>query len=131
MDEFVKVHQFNVFSVNHPMQIALAKYLEDENTYLGLSNFYQNKRDLFLGLMEDSRFKFKPSKGTYFQAADYSEISNENDLEFVSWLTQKKGVAAIPVSAFNPNKKDEKMIRFCFAKTDETIIKAAETLCKL
>ena len=131
MDEFIKVHQFNVFSVNHPMQIALAKYLEDENTYLGLSEFYQNKRDLFLGLMQDSRFKFKPSKGTYFQAADYSAISNQNDLEFVTWLTKEKGVAAIPVSAFNLNKKDEKMIRFCFAKTDDTLIEAAEILCKL
>jgi len=131
MDEFVKVHQFNVFSVNHPMQIALAKYLEDENTYLGLSEFYQKKRDLFLGLMKDSRFKFKPSKGTYFQSADYSQISNQNDLEFVTWLTKEQGVAAIPVSAFNLNKKDEKMIRFCFAKTDDTLIKATEILCKL
>ena len=131
MDEFIKVHQFNVFSVNHPMQIALAKYLEDKNTYLGLSEFYQKKRDLFLGLMKDSRFKFKPSKGTYFQAADYSAISNQNDLEFVTWLTKEKGVAAIPVSAFNLNKKDEKMIRFCFAKTDDTLVKAAEILCKL
>ena len=131
MDEFIKVHQFNVFSVNHPMQIALAKYLEDENTYLELSKFYQKKRDLFLGLMQDSRFKFKPSKGTYFQSADYSQISNQNDLEFVTWLTKEKGVAAIPVSAFNLNKKDEKMIRFCFAKTDDTLIEAAEILCKL
>ena len=131
MDEFIKVHQFNVFSVNHPMQIALAKYLEDENTYLELSKFYQKKRDLFLGLMQDSRFKFKPSKGTYFQAADYSPISNQNDFEFVTWLTKEKGVAAIPISAFNLNKKDEKMIRFCFAKTDDTLIEAAEILCKL
>ena len=131
MDEFIKVHQFNVFSVNHPMQIALAKYLEDENNYLQLSGFYQKKRDLFLSLMKNSRFKFKPSRGSYFQAADYSEISKDNDLKFVTWLTQEKGVAAIPVSAFNLDKKDEKMIRFCFAKTDETLIKAAEILCKL
>ena len=131
MDEFIKVHQFNVFSVNHPMQIALAKYLEDENNYLQLSGFYQKKRDLFLSLMKNSRFKFKPSRGSYFQAADYSEISKDNDLKFVTWLTQEKGVAAIPVSAFNLDKKDEKMIRFCFAKTDESLIKAAEILCKL
>ena len=131
MDEFIKVHQFNVFSVNHPMQIALAKYLEDENNYLQLSEFYQKKRDLFLSLMSNSRFKFKPSKGSYFQAADYSEISKDNDLKFVTWLTQEKGVAAIPVSAFNLDKKDEKMIRFCFAKTDESLTKAAEILCKL
>mgnify|MGYP001828661149 CR=1 FL=1 len=131
MDEFIKVHQFNVFSVNHPMQIALAKYLEDENNYLQLSGFYQKKRDLFLSLMSNSRFKFKPSKGSYFQAADYSEISKDNDLKFVTWLTQEKGVAAIPVSAINLDKKDEKMIRFCFAKTEESLIKAAEILCKL
>ena len=131
MDEFIKVHQFNVFSVNHPMQIALAKYLEDENNYLQLSGFYQKKRDLFLSLMKNSRFKFKPSRGSYFQAADYSEISKDNDLKFVTWLTQEKGVAAIPVSAFNLDKKDEKMIRFCFAKTDESLIKAAEILCEL
>lgn len=131
MDEFVKVHQFNVFSVNHPMQIALAEYLKNETNYLQLSGFYQKKRDLFLGLMETSKFKFKPSKGTYFQAADYSEISNKNDFEFVTWLTQKQGVAAIPISVFNLNKKDEKMIRFCFAKTDETLINAAEILCRL
>lgn len=131
MDEFIKVHQFNVFSVNHPMQIGLAKYLEDENNYLQLSEFYQKKRDLFISLMKNSRFKFKPSKGSYFQAADYSEISIDNDLKFVTWLTQEKGVAAIPVSAFNLDKKDEKMIRFCFAKTDDTLIKAAEILCKL
>ncbi|MBT8260207.1 MAG: methionine aminotransferase [Bacteroidia bacterium] len=131
MEEFIKVHQFNVFSVNHPMQIALAKYLEDENNYLQLSEFYQKKRDLFLSLMKNSRFKFKPSKGSYFQAADYSEISQDNDLEFVTWLTQKKGVAAIPISAFNLNKKDEKMIRFCFAKTDDTLTQAAQILCEL
>jgi len=131
MDEFIKIHQFNVFSVNHPMQIALAEYLKNEDNYLQLSEFYQKKRDLFLGLMKDSRFKFNPSKGTYFQAADYSAISNENDLDFVTWLTQKKGVAAIPISAFNLDKKDEKMIRFCFAKTDETLKQAAEILNKL
>jgi len=131
MDEFIKIHQFNVFSVNHPMQIALAEYLKNEDNYLQLSEFYQKKRDLFLGLMKDSRFKFNPSKGTYFQAADYSAISNENDLDFVTWLTQKKGVAAIPISAFNLDKKDEKMIRFCFAKTDETLKQAAEILTKL
>jgi methionine aminotransferase len=131
MEEFIKVHQFNVFSVNHPMQIALAKYLEDENNYLHLSEFYQKKRDVFLSLIKNSRFKFKPSKGSYFQAVDYSEISQENDLEFVTWLTQKKGIAAIPISAFNLNKKDEKMIRFCFAKTDETLKQAAHILCEL
>lgn len=131
MTEFLKVHQFNVFSVNHPTQIALSEYLKDEQTYLKLSEFYQKKRDLFLRLIKHSRFKFLPSKGTYFQAVDFSEISNQNDFDFVTWLTKEKGVAAIPFSSFNLNKNDEKMIRFCFAKTDETLIKAADILCTI
>ena len=131
MEEFVKVHQFNVFSVNHPMQVAIAKYLEDENTYMGLGAFYQEKRDLFLKLMEGSRFKMIPSKGTYFQAANYSEISGDNDMEFARQMTIEHGVASIPVSAFNLNKRDDHMLRFCFAKTDETLKRAAEILCKL
>ncbi|MBT8253765.1 MAG: methionine aminotransferase [Flavobacteriaceae bacterium] len=131
MDEFLKVHQFNVFSVNHPMQVALAEYLKNADHFLQLSEFYQKKRDLFLDLVGSSRFKFNPSKGTYFQAADYSAISTENDMEFSRWLTVEKGVACIPVSAFNLNKKDDHMVRFCFAKTDETLKQAAEILCKL
>ena len=131
MEEFYKVHQFNVFSVNHPMQVALAKYLEDENNYLGLSDFYQKKRDVFLSAMKDSRFKFNVAEGTYFQAMDYSEISDKSDMEFVTWLTKKIGVAAIPISAFNKDFKDDKMIRFCFAKTDDTLKQAANILCKL
>ncbi|MEZ4797151.1 MAG: methionine aminotransferase [Flavobacteriaceae bacterium] len=128
MDEFRKVHQFNVFSVNHPIQVALSEYLETPSHYQELSGFFQQKRDFFLGLIKDSRFKFTPSKGTYFQSLDYSNITDKNDFEFAKELTIEKGLASIPVSVFNLNKLDHKMLRFCFAKTDETIIKAAEIL---
>ena len=131
MEEFVKVHQFNVFSVNHPMQVGIAEYLKNEDHFLKLGEFYQKKRDLFINLMEGSRFKMNPSKGTYFQAADYSSISTENDMDFTRRMTIEHGVASIPISAFNLNKKDNHMIRFCFAKTDETLKRAAEILCRL
>lgn len=128
MDEFRKVHQFNVFSVNHPIQVALSEYLETHSHYQELSGFFQQKRDFFLGLIKDSRFKFTPSKGTYFQSLDYSNITDKNDFEFAKELTIEKGLASIPVSVFNLNKLDHKMLRFCFAKTDDTLIKAAEIL---
>lgn len=131
MDEFKKVHQFNVFSVNHPIQIALATYLKEPGHYLELADLFQTKRDLFLKLMEGSRFKMIPSKGTYFQAANYTKISDENDMDFSHRLTIENGVASIPISVFNENNKDDKMIRFCFAKTDETLEKAAEILQKI
>lgn len=131
MDEFLKVHQFNVFSVNHPMQVAMAEYLENPNTYLELSSFFQVKRDLFLNIVKDSKFTFKPSKGTYFQALDYSKITSENDEDFATRLTIEKKIASIPISVFNHNKLDEKMLRFCFAKTDDTIKRGAEILCNL
>lgn len=128
MDEFRKVHQFNVFSVNHPIQIALSEYLETPSHYQELSGLLQQKRDFFLGLIKDSRFKFTPSKGTYFQSLDYSEITNKNDVEFAKELTIEKGIASIPISVFNLNKLDHKVLRFCFAKTDDTLIKAAKIL---
>ena len=128
MDEFRKVHQFNVFSVNHPIQVALSEYLETSSHYQDLSGFFQQKRDFFLGLIRDSRFKFTPSKGTYFQSLDYSNITNKNDFEFAKELTIEKGIASIPISVFNLNKLDHKVLRFCFAKTDDTLIKAAEIL---
>lgn len=131
MKEFKKVHQFNVFSVNHPMQVALAEYLDNADHYRDLSWFYQEKRDLFLNLIKDSRFNFKPSKGTYFQTVDYSEISKENDLTFARRLTIEKGVAAIPNSAFNHDHFNQHTIRFCFAKTDDTLKRAAEVLRKI
>ena len=131
MDEFVKVHQFNVFSVNHPIQLALAEYLEEPNHYLELSGLFQEKRDLFLNLIKDSRFTFTPSKGTYFQALDYSNISDESDYDLAIRLTKENGIASIPISVFNHNKLDEKMLRFCFAKTDDTLKRGAEILCNI
>lgn len=128
MKEFQKVHQFNVFCVNHPIQKALATYLKDENHYLKLADFYQQKRDFFLRLMESSNFKIIPSKGTYFQMLDFSEISNENDIVFAERLTKEFKIATIPTSVFNVGKKDFKQIRVCFAKTDETLAHAAKIL---
>ncbi|WOD44836.1 methionine aminotransferase [Hwangdonia lutea] len=128
MSEFRKVHQFNVFSVNHPMQKALAEYLENENHYLELSVFYQQKRDLVLSLIKDSRFKFTPSKGTYFQLLDYSEITNENDVDFAKRLTIENKLASIPISVFYDTKIESKMLRFCFAKKDDTLKRAADIL---
>jgi len=131
MDEFIKLHQFTVFSVNHPMQKGIADYMKEPKHYLELPEFFQRKRDLFLDQITDSRFKFRPSKGTYFQLLDYSEITRENDLEFAKRLIKDHGVASIPTSVFNENKLDQKVLRFCFAKTDKTLIKAAEILSKL
>ena len=131
MQEFRKVHQFNVFSVNHPVQKGIADFMLDTNTYLGLNSFFQKKRDLFLNLIADSRFKFTPSQGTYFQVLNYSEITNENDVEFAKRLTKDFKIASIPLSVFNENNLDDKVLRFCFAKTDETLIQAADILCKI
>jgi len=131
MEEFRKIHQFNVFSVNHPVQKGLADYMQDSNTYLQLSEFFQEKRDLFLSLIKDSRFKFKPSQGTYFQVLDYSEITKEYDVDYAKRLTIENGLASIPLSVFNENKLDNNVLRFCFAKTDDTLKKAAEILNKI
>ena len=131
MSEFRKVHQFNVFSVNTPLQYAIADFLEDENTYLSLPNFYQSKRDYFLQLMENSRFKPLKSEGTYFQLFNYEVISDENDVEFSKRLTTEFGVAAIPVSVFYSDNFDAKVIRLCFAKTEDTLTKAAERLSEI
>ncbi|OAD90638.1 methionine aminotransferase [Aequorivita soesokkakensis] len=131
MKEFQKVHQFVVFCVNHPIQKAMATYLKDENHYLKLSDFYQQKRDFFLHLMKGSNFKIIPSKGTYFQMLDFSEISNESDIVFAERLTKELKIATIPTSVFNEGKKDFKQIRVCFAKTDETLSQAAKILQQL
>ena len=128
MTEFKKVHQYNVFCVNTPIQKALAQYLKNPVTYLGLADFYQKKRDYFLSLLKGSRFTIEPSKGTYFQLLDFSEISEESDITFAEHLTREKGVATIPTSVFNTNKEDFKQIRVCFAKTEETLRKAATIL---
>ena len=128
MIEFQKVHQYNVFSVNHPMQRALATYLKTEHHYLDLSSFYQQKRDYFLNLIKDSRFKVIPSDGTYFQLLDYSIITDESDLSFSERLTKENKLATIPTSVFNANQEDFKQVRICFAKTEETLAAAAKIL---
>ncbi|NMH87021.1 methionine aminotransferase [Flavivirga algicola] len=128
MKEFMKVHQFNVFCIHHPTQKGIADYMQEPNHYLGLSAFYQQKRDLFLNLIKDSRFKFIPSKGTYFQVLDYSEITQEYDVALAKRLTIEYGIASIPLSVFNSHNLDNKVLRFCFAKTDDTLKKAAEIL---
>lgn len=131
MIEFTKVHQFNVFCVNHPIQIALAEYLKHEAHYLYLPEFFQKKRDLFLNAISGSRFTFTPTKATYFQSLEYSKISEKGDEDFAKELTISYGVASIPLSVFNANQLDFKALRFCFAKTDETLLKAAEILNKI
>ena len=113
-EEFRKVHQFNVFSVNHPVQIALAEYLKNPNHYLELGSFYQQKRDLFLSLLKDSRFDFIPSKGTYFQLLNFSKITDESDVDFPIKLTKEQKIASIPISVFNEAGLDTKVLRFCF-----------------
>lgn len=128
MNEFKKVHQFNVFSVNTPVQKALAEYIKTPENYLKLPVFYQQKRDIFLDLIKDSRFKIIPSKGTYFQMLDFSQISNESDIQFTERLTKENKIAMIPTSVFNTYKEDFKQIRVCFAKTEETLQQAAEIL---
>lgn len=131
MEEFQKVHQFNVFSVHHPSQKAFATYLKEPEHYLRLNDFFQQKRDLFLDLIKDSRFKVTPAAGTYFQMLDYSEITQEEDVEFAKRLTKDHKVASIPTSVFNLHQEDFKMLRFCFAKDDETLKKAATILCEI
>ena len=131
MSEFRKVHQFNVFSVNHPMQKAIAEYLKTPSHFMELSGFYQEKRDLFLSLIKDSRFKFTPAKGTYFQILDFSEITQEYDVDFAKRLTIENRLASIPLSVFNDDKLDDKVLRFCFAKTDDTLKQAATIINKV
>ncbi|WKD86681.1 Methionine aminotransferase [Polaribacter huanghezhanensis] len=131
MKEFLKVHQFNVFCVNHPTQIALAEYINEPNNYEQLNLFYEDKRNTFLEAIKDSKFTFIPSKATYFQVLNYSGITQINDIDFAKKLTVEFGVASIPISVFNTNNLDEKVVRFCFAKKDETLQKSAEILNKL
>ena len=130
MIEIKKVHQFLVFSVNSVAQVALSNYLDKVNVN-ELGSFYQKKRDLFRTLLKDSRFKLLPSEGSYFQVASYASISEENDVDFTKRLVVEHGVATIPMSVFNANGRDDKLIRFCYAKDNETLTKAAERLCKI
>jgi len=128
MKEVRKIHEFNVFCVNHPVQIALAAYMKRPEHYLGLGDFFQRKRDLFLSAISSSRFSFKPCQGTYFQLLDYSRISDESDVALARRWTIEKGLASIPISVFNSNGQDNKQLRFCFAKTDDTLRQAAEII---
>lgn len=131
MAEFRKVHQFVVFSSNTPIQHAIAEYLQEPAHYLDLPAFYQAKRDAFLRLIDGSRFKPLPCRGTYFQLLDYSVISDETEAEFAIRLTRDYGVASIPTSAFYHDKTENRVLRFCFAKQEETIAKAAGILCRI
>ena len=131
MKEIHKVQEVNVFCVNHPMQKAFAEYLETPSHYLDLGKFYQGKRDKFLSLVKDTRFRMEPAEGTYFQLLDYSEITDEKDVDFSKRLITEYGLASIPVSVFSLPGEDHRQLRFCFAKTDETLERAAEILMKV
>jgi methionine aminotransferase len=128
MTEFRKVHQFNVFSCNHPFQLAIAEYMENEETYNGVAAFYEEKRNVFLNAIAGSKFKPLDCKGTYFQLLSYADISDEGDVTFAERLTRESGIASIPVSVFYHSKLDEKVLRFCFAKQNETLERAGEIL---
>jgi methionine aminotransferase len=129
--EFRKVHQFNVFSVSTPMQYAYAEILNYPDLYLELGAFYQQKRDFFRNAIKGSKFELLDCRGTYFQLVSYKKISGEKDTDFVTWLAREWKVAAIPVSVFYHHRLDQKIIRFCFAKENETLEKAAEQLCRI
>jgi methionine aminotransferase len=131
MAEFRKVHQFIVFTSNTPVQHALAEYIKECDDYNDLGEFYQKKRDFFLQEIKDSRFKFVPASGSYFQLLDYSAITNEKDTDYAIRLTKENGVASIPTSVFYHKPIDNKLLRFCFAKTDDILKQAAEKLCKI
>ncbi|MGP1683368.1 MAG: methionine aminotransferase, partial [Giesbergeria sp.] len=131
MAEFRKVHQFNAFTVNTPMQVGLADYLQNPAPYLQLPAFYQAKRDLFRQGLEGSRLRLLPSKGSYFQCVDISAVSDLNEADFCQWLTREVGVAAIPLSAFYGDGFDQRVVRFCYAKRDDTLRAGIEKLRRL
>lgn len=131
MAEFRKVHQFLVFVVSHPLQLALADFLADRDAYAGMSRFYQAKRDLFLDLTRGSRLIPLKTSGTYFQLMSYRNISDESDTELAIRLTREKKLATIPLSVFYSGKNDQQLLRFCFAKQDHTLEQAAEIICRL
>lgn len=128
MSIYRKVHQFLVFAVNHPLQKTIAEYLNEPEHYLSLKNFYQEKRDYFLSLIQNSSFKIIPTKGTYFVLLDYSAISNKNDTEFAIELIEKHKIASIPMSVFYHHQKDNHLLRFCFAKNKNTLESAASIM---
>lgn len=128
MHEFRQVHQFAVFCVDHPVQRALAKYLKNPENYLALNDFYQEKRNFFLAGLKDSKFRFTPSQGSYFQLIDYTAITNEPDEQLAERLIVDHKLASIPISSFNVANRDDKVLRFCFAKKRETLERATEIL---
>ena len=129
--EFRKVHQFNVFTVNTPMQHGLSRYLANPRPYLDLPAFYSAKRDLFRAGLAGTRFRLLPSEGSYFQVVDYSAISDLGEADFCRWLTTQIGVAAIPLSAFYDDGRDQGLVRFCYAKQDSTLQTALQRLSRL
>lgn len=131
MAEFRKVHQFNVFTVNTPMQHGIARYMADPTPYLGLSDFYQAKRDRFRAGLAGTRLGLLPCEGTYFQCVDYRGVSDLHDEAFCRWLTTEIGVAAIPLSPFHGDGRSQGIVRFCFAKRDDTLDRAIERLARL
>jgi methionine aminotransferase len=131
MAEFRKVHQFNVFVTNGPLQYALAEFMEYPDAYLSLAGFYQKKRDFFLKGLQGSRFKPLPSRGTFFQNLAYDAISDEKDTDLAVRLTKEKKIASIPVSVFYRQPPPHRVLRFCFAKSEETLARGAEILCKI
>lgn len=131
MTEFRKVHQFNVFSVNTPMQIGISNYLKSENIYQEIPSFFQQKRDLFRSLLSETKFKLLPCKGSYFQCVSFERISEEKDIDFAKKLVTDFGVASIPVASFYTKNSDTKILRFCFAKEEKTLKSAIERLMKV
>jgi methionine aminotransferase len=131
MREFRKSHQFVVFTVNTPIQYALAEFLAESRNYSELHTFYQNKRDYFANAISGSRFKIIPCHGTYFQLVDYGRISNQHDMEYAERLIKEHGIGSIPISPFYHKGDDNTLLRFCFAKKEETLDRAAEILHKI
>ncbi|MEM6522693.1 MAG: methionine aminotransferase [Bacteroidota bacterium] len=129
--EIRKIHQFLNFSVHTPTQVGLASFLKNPENYSGLSEMYQLKRDFFLKGIQSSGFKPIPSSGTYFQLLDFSDIDQKSDIDMATFMTKKLGLASIPVSVFYKDQTDNKVLRFCFAKEEKTLSKAAEVLCKI
>jgi methionine aminotransferase len=129
--EFRKVHQYNIFTVNTPVQHGIAQYMQDPAPYLELPAFYQRKRDLFRDGLKHTRFKLLPADGTYFLCVDYSAISSLSEADFAIWLTSEIGVAAIPVSAFYQSPRESGIVRFCFAKQEQTLQQALQRLAKI
>lgn len=131
MKEIVKCHQFQTYCIHTPSQYAIADYLDNKEKYLELNNFFQQKRDYFLSLVKQTKFKVLPCEGTYFQLLSYAHLSDENDREYANRLTIDYKIASIPISVFYHNFRDDKILRFCFAKTNETLDKGVEGLMKV